>query len=201
MADTGEVTALLAAIREGDRDRMDQLFELVYGELRRLARSRRRRWVGDYTLNTTALIHEAYLKLVAGERADWQNRAHFYGVAATAMRHILVNYAERAHAAKRGGDAERVELDEEQLVSADAIEEVLAVHQALARLECLSERQAKVVECRFFGGLEVAETAEALGVGTATVKRDWKVACAWLLRELSGEGLPGLASRLGARAG
>jgi len=177
---------------------MDQLFELVYGELRRLARSRRRNWVGDYTLNTTALIHEAYLKLVGGGEAHWQNRSHFYGVAATAMRHILVNYAERARAEKRGGsEAERVELDEQQLVSPDSIEEVLAVHEALARLEKLSERQAKVVECRFFGGLEVTETAEALGVGTATVKRDWKVACAWLLRELGGQGLRGLPARLG----
>ena len=197
MPTTGEVTVLLAAIREGDRDQMDQLFELVYGELRRLARSRRRNWIGDYTLNTTALIHEAYLKLVGGGKADWQNRSHFYGVAATAMRHILVNYAERARAAKRGGEAERVELDEQELVSADAIEEVLAVHEALARLEKLSERQAKVVECRFFGGLDVAETAEALGIGTATVKRDWKVACAWLLRELGGRGLSRLPARLG----
>lgn len=186
-----DVTGILRAIRDGDREAIDDLFQSLYEELRNVARQQRRRWEGNYTLNTTALIHETYLKLVDQEEADWRDRSHFYATAATAMRHILVNYAERRKAAKRGGGQTRVPLSEVERapgepnpVSAETATEVLALHGALERLEKLSERQCRVVECRFFAGLPIPETATALGVSSATVKRDWAAASAWLYREL-----------------
>lgn len=186
-----DVTRILRAARDGDREAIDDLFQGLYDELRNVARRQRRRWEGNHTLNTTALIHEAYLKLVDQERADWRDRAHFYATAATAMRHILVNYAERQQAMKRGGGRTRVPLNEVTQVArgpnpvpAETAEEVLALHGALQRLEKLSERQCRVVECRFFAGLPIPETASALGVSPATVKRDWAAASSWLHREL-----------------
>lgn len=185
------ITGILRAARDGDREAVDGLFRNLYDELRAVARQQRGRWEGDHTLNTTALIHEAYLKLVDQEKADWRDRAHFYATAATAMRHILVNYAERRHAAKRGGGQPQIPLSAvadalggPNPVPAETAAEVLALHDALQRLERMSERQCRVVECRFFAGLPIPETAAALGVSPATVKRDWAAASAWLYREL-----------------
>jgi RNA polymerase sigma factor (TIGR02999 family) len=170
---------------------VNKLFGEVYAELRRLARGQRRRWRGEETLNTTALIHEAYLKLSAGRAERWENRGHFLAVAATAMRQILIDHMRQARAEKRGGDREPSPLTVSALpdVPPASGEELLALDAALQRLEALDARQARIVECRFFGGFDVEETAEAVGVSTATVKRDWRVARAWLYREL-GAGAP-----------
>src|SRR5690606_16367285 len=148
-----------------------------------LARHHRARWHGNDTLNTTALVHEAYLKLVGGEDG-YAGRAHFLAVASKAMRHVLYTYAERQAAQKRGGGAADLPLDEAALVPPHRAEAVVALEEALARLEVVDERAARVVECRFFGGLEVEETAEALGVSARTVTRDWAAARAWLYGEL-----------------
>jgi len=188
---------LLDAVASGDTGALDELFELVYEELHALARAQRARWDGDYTLNTTALVHEAYLKLFrhrsapsdqgAGQASAWNDRSHFLAVAARAMRQILVNYARRGRAAKRGGGVRPVTLDESMLPTPEAAEEVLALDEALERLEVLSPRQAKAVECRFFAGLTHEDTAAALGMSVATVKRDLNLANAWLFRELGQE--------------
>lgn len=186
------VTRLLGEVRGGDRHALGELFTLVYDELQVLARRQRRRWNGDYTLNTTALVHEAYLKLVDRSRIGVESRAHFYALASRAMRHLLCNYARGKRARKRGGDLRRVPLDGEQLPAGraaphDETSDLLAaLDDALRRLEELEPRQGKVVECRFFGGMTVEETATALGVSPRTVKRDYAVAQAWLHRELEG---------------
>lgn len=186
------VTRLLVEVRRGERDALGELFTLVYDELQVLARRQRRRWNGDYTLNTTALVHEAYLKLVDRSRIGVESRAHFYALASRAMRHILCNYARGKRARKRGGDLRRVPLDEGRLpadraVPPDRTSDLLAaLDDALRRLEELEPRQGRVVECRFFGGMTVEETATALGVSSRTVKRDYAMAQAWLHRELEG---------------
>jgi RNA polymerase sigma factor (TIGR02999 family) len=179
-----EITARLRSAGAGDREALNEVFELVYEELRHRARAQRRRWSGDETLDTTALVHEAYLKLVDQSSASWNDRAHFLAVAARAMRHVLVNYAEQRRAAKRGGGAKHVLLDDHNPVSEEVAEEVLALHEALDRLAAASERQARVVEARFYAGLSIDETADALGISPATVKRDWALASAWLHREI-----------------
>ncbi len=184
MESSEEITARLRAAQQGDRQALDEVFAVVYGELRRLAQAQRRRWSGDNTLDTTALVHEAYLKLVDQSQAQWNDRAHFLAVASKAMRHILVNYAEQRRAAKRGGGAQTVPLDDANPVGEQAAEEVLALHEALERLAEVNERQARVVEARFFAGLPIEETAAALAISPATVKRDWKLASAWLHREI-----------------
>jgi RNA polymerase sigma factor (TIGR02999 family) len=175
-----------------DRASLDDLFGLVYEELRGLARRQRRRWQGDDTLNTTALVHEAYVKLVAQKRLAVASRDHFLALAARAMRHILCNHARAAGARKRGGDLERVSLQPAH-VGADAdaqlddhADVLVVLDDALRRLEHIDERRSRVVECRFFGGLTVEETAAALGMSARTVKRDWQVAQAWLQREIAG---------------
>lgn len=178
------VADLLAGARASDKGALEELFELVYEELHALAHAQRRRWSGNYTLNTTALVHEAYLKLAGSTARSWKDRAHFLAVAARAMRQILVNYAERQSAAKRGGEAVVLPLEAAQPASPATAEEILALDEALGRLESRSRRQARVVECRFFTGLDVTETAEVLGVSAATVKRDWALASAWLYQEL-----------------
>jgi RNA polymerase sigma factor (TIGR02999 family) len=178
------INELLAAARHGDRSALDQVFDSVYGELRRLARSQRRRWQGDTTLSTTALVHEAYVKLVDQNHAQWNDRAHFLAVASKAMRHVLVNYAEQRLAQKRGGGAPHVPLDEANPVTEEAADEVLALHEALDRLAQVNRRQVQVVESRFFAGLSIEQTAEVLGISPATVKRDWQTAGAWLHREI-----------------
>jgi RNA polymerase sigma factor (TIGR02999 family) len=183
-----DVTSVLQAVRSGDARAADALFSAVYGELHQIARGQRFRWGGNETVNTTALVHEAYLKLVKQEEVDWASRAHFFAVAAKAMRHILINYAERQVAAKRGGGAVHVQLGDEELVAPEAAEELLALNEALDRLARVHERSSRVVECRFFGGFGVRETAETLLVSQATVERDWAFASAWLRRALGGGG-------------
>jgi RNA polymerase sigma factor (TIGR02999 family) len=186
--DPGEVTVLLQQAAEGDRQALDSLFDSIYGELKRLARIQRSRWTGDETLNTTALVHEAYFKLVGASPSSWNDRAHFFAVASRAMRQILVGYAERRIAAKRGGGAEMVPFDVANPVAPEVAEDILAMHEALDRLAELEERQSRVVEYRFFAGMSVRETAELLALSPATVKRDWAVASAWLRREMAASG-------------
>jgi RNA polymerase sigma factor (TIGR02999 family) len=181
----GEITQLLKAHASGDPDALDELFPMVYENLRRMARRRMRRERTGHTLSTTALVHEAYLKLVDFDRIDWQDRNHFFALASRVMRNVLVDYAVKRKAEKRGGDRDRVPLREGDAVSEVNLGEVLAVHQALQRLQKVDERQVRVVECRFFGGLTIDETSEALGVSPATVGRDWRMARAWLNRELT----------------
>jgi RNA polymerase sigma factor (TIGR02999 family) len=177
-----QITQLLVAWSSGDQAALDELMPLVYGELRRIARRYMAGQPTGHTLQTTALINEAYLKLVGQEDKRWQNRAHFFGVAAQAMRHILVDYARARHAAKRGGEARAVSLDD--LATTEKTAELLALDDALKSLAELAPRQSQVVELRYFGGLSVEETAEVLKVSTVTVTRDWRMAKAWLLREL-----------------
>ncbi|MGH9433128.1 MAG: sigma-70 family RNA polymerase sigma factor [Terriglobia bacterium] len=186
MADApGEITLLLAQLREGHRQAESKLMPLVYKELRRLARRYMRAERPDHTLQPTALVHEAYLSLVGQRDKNWQNRAHFFAMAAQQMRHILVDHA-RAHLAeKRGGDQAKLELDEALAHSPQQKMEVLALDEALDRLAQRDPRQAQTVELRFFGGLSEAEVAEVQGVSTRTVKRDWTVARAWLYKEIS----------------
>ena len=159
-------------------------FRQVYAELQTLARQQRRRWNGNLTLNTTSLVHEAYLKLIGSDR-DYASRAHFLSVASTAMRHILITYATRQSTLKRGGGQVPLQLNEDiMLVPEHRTDELLALDEALTRLARVDPRAAQVVECRFFGGLDAEETAEALGVSRRTVTRDWRAARAWLFAEL-----------------
>ena len=193
---TPGVTRLLRAHVAGDPDALAQLLPRVYDELQRIARGRLRHERADHTLSTSDLVHEAYLELAPLDRVDWQSRAHFYAVASRAMRNVLVVHAERRGAAKRGGGARAASLHElldEQLPAAERpLDDLIAINDALARLEAIDPRKARVVECRFFGGLSLEETAEALGSSPATVSRDWAFARAWLHRELAaGEEPPG----------
>jgi RNA polymerase sigma factor (TIGR02999 family) len=180
-----QVSHLLRRWSDGDSEALDQLMPLVYGELRRMAR----RYMGQqpvgHTLQTTALIHEAYLRLVGQEEKRWENRAHFFGVAAKAMRHILMDYARTQNRAKRGGGAPQVSLDEALTFCAERSAELVALDDALNELAKLDERQSKVVELRFFGGLTEEEIANVLKVSPRTVSGDWSIARSWLLRELS----------------
>jgi RNA polymerase sigma factor (TIGR02999 family) len=185
MTQADEITRLLAVARDGDPLVLDELFSLVYDQLKALSQARRARWRGDYTLQTTALVHEAYVKLVGGQSIDWESRGHFFAVASRAMRQILVTYAERRRTQKRGGGAVLVPLDEANPVAPDVAEELLALNDALERLAEIDERRHRVVEYRFFAGLTIDETAEAMGVSRATVSRDWTLASAWLRREVS----------------
>jgi RNA polymerase sigma factor (TIGR02999 family) len=180
-----EVTQLLNQWSNGDQAALDKLMPLVYGELRLMARRYMARQNPGHTLQTTALINEAYLKLVGQEEKHWQNRAHFFGVAAQAMRHILVDYARARQYAKRGGGEQAVSLDEALTVSHERAAELVALDDALQELAKVDPRKCQVVELRFFGGLSVEETAEALKISEVTVMRDWSLAKAWLRRELS----------------
>ena len=183
----GEITRLLRAHAAGDTDALNDLLPLVYEELRRMAHRRMRGERAGHTFGTTALVHEAYLELVDLDRVDWEDRTHFFALAARVMRNVLVDYAVKRTAEKRGGDRDRVPLREADAAVEVDLTDVLAVHQALERLEDIDERQARVVECRFFGGLTIDETAETLDVSPATVGRDWRVARAWLNRALTTE--------------
>jgi RNA polymerase sigma factor (TIGR02999 family) len=178
------ITELLSAWQEGDEGARDRLVPLVYEELRRLAHHYLRQERPGHALQTTDLVHETYLRLVGQEKVRWQNRSHFFGVAAQLMRRILVDHARSLRRRKRGRDWHRVEFNEAALVSPEKASEVLAVDEALRRLEALDARKSRVVELRFFGGLTVEETAEALGMSTATVARDWEAARGWLYHEL-----------------
>ena len=185
----GEVTLLLIEMRLGNKDALDRLMPLVYAELRRLAGHYLRGERIGHTLQPTALVNEAFLRLVGQNRADWQHRGQFIGVAAQLMRRILVDYARQRAAGKRAGCA--VTLDEERLspgAGIDRTEEILAVEEVLGRLTELDPQQAHIVELRYFGGLSVDETAEALAISPRTVKRDWAMARAWLRAELAERG-------------
>ncbi len=165
---------------------LDALYPLVYGELRALAHRHLRGERPDHSLGTTGLVHEAYLKLSRLDRVRWMNQSHVLGVAAQAMRRILVDHAAARRADKRGGGRDQVALDDAMAMAESRGEELLALDEALVALAGVEERLARVVECRFFGGMSIEETAEALGISTATVKRDWTIARAWLNRELTG---------------
>jgi len=180
-----DVTRLLLAWREGDENALARLIPVVYDELRRLAASYMRRERPDHTLQPTALLNEAYLRLIDQTRVAWQGRAHFFGIAARMMRRILMDHARQHKAAKRGSGGRKLPLDEalEEPMRQDL--DLLALDEALTRLEELDPRQSRVVELRFFAGLEVTEVAEVLAVSPATVKREWAVARVWLHREIS----------------
>jgi RNA polymerase sigma factor (TIGR02999 family) len=181
-----EVTQLLVAWRNGDQDARDELMPLVYQELHRLAHQYMSRERPGHTLQTSALVNEAFLRLADQRDVQWQNRAHFIGIAGQMMRRILVDYARNRGYAKRGGSALQVSLDEELIVSEERSAEVVALDDALQSLARLDERKSRLVELRFFGGLSIEETAEVLGVSPGTVMRDWTLAKAWLRREMSG---------------
>lgn len=186
-----QVATLVEAVAAGDREALDALFPLVYEELGRLAHRQRRRWDGNFTLTTTALVHEAYLKLAGQRQLPTESRAHFLAVAARAMRHILCNYARDRRRQKRGGGQPHVSLDQADPADGSALElsaaqadRLAGLDEAMRRFEGVAERQCRVVECRFFGGMSVEETAAALGMSPRSVKRDWAFARAWLLREM-----------------
>lgn len=180
-----EITRLLQDHRAGDREAFDRLVELVYPHLRRLARSRLRRGTSGETLRTTALVHEAYLRLAQQTGIQWDGRAHFFGVAARAMRQIIVDHARSRTAAKRGGGQARLSLDETDIAVEEQSHTILLLDTALDRLADLDQRLCRVVECRFFAGLTEQETAAALDLSRATVQRAWVKARAWLRRELA----------------
>lgn len=173
-------------MEEDDRQSLEALLPIVYQELRRLAAAYVRRERGGYTLQPTALVHEAYLRLLKDKPDRWQNRAHFCAIAAHSMRQILIERARARDAQKRGGERQRVTLDEGLLRGGERSIDLIALDQALERLAALSPEQARLVELRFFGGLTIDETAEAMDISPATVKRHWTVASAWLARELEG---------------
>jgi len=183
-AASAEVTTLLTQLVDGDPQAASRLVPLVYSELRQIAARFMRRERVDHTLQTTALVHEAYLKLVEQTPASWQNRAHFFAIAAQVMRHILIDHARGHGREKRGGGQTVIQLDEGLVFSPEQSSELLEVDAALQRLAELDPRQGKIVELRFFGGLTVDETAAVLGISPKTVKRDWSVAKAWLHGEL-----------------
>ena len=185
MADSAEnVTQLLRNWNQGDERAASELFPIVYEELRRLARRYMSHERPEHTLQTTALIHEAYLRLVDQRRTQWRNRAQFFAVAAQMMRRILVDYARRRAYQKRGGTSVNVFLEENALVAPERGQEIVALDSALGRLAAIDARKARVVELRYFGGLETQEIADVLGISAVTVTRDWKMARAWLRQEL-----------------
>lgn len=185
MSGAGNITQLLHAAADGDLAAGNALFETVYRELRKIAKAHRRRWRGNDTLNTTALIHEAYVKLADSNAAAYEDRSHFYATASKAMRQILINYAERIATAKRGGGAFRVTLSGNMPVTDDTLDDLLVIDKLLDQLEKTNERHCRLFECRVFGGMTIEETAAALKVSPATVKRDWSLLSAWVYREMA----------------
>jgi RNA polymerase sigma-70 factor, ECF subfamily len=185
VADTQRVLNLLAQMRRGSGEAAEQLIKLVYPDLRQLAAHFMRPERSDHTLQTTALIHEAYLRLLGSDSVEWQDRAHFLALMAGQMRRILVDHARKRNAQKRSGQEMRLALDHVEGLAPRRDEDLLAVHQALRRLEEVDFRASRVVELKFFGGLEDRESAEVLGVSVATLQRDWTFAKAWLLRQLA----------------
>lgn len=190
MATSGsqQITNLLLAWGQGDQAALEALMPLVYDELHKVAARHLRGQRPDHTLQTTALVNEAYLRLIDASQVQWQNRAHFFAVAAHLMRRILVDFARTRNYQKRGGGAQPVALDDAVIVAPERSADLLALDEALTRLQKLDERQARVVELRYFGGLSEEETAEALKVSVRTVRRDWNFARVWLHRELTGRG-------------
>jgi RNA polymerase sigma factor (TIGR02999 family) len=180
-----DVTQVLSQMAGGDPEALDRLLPVVYDNLRDLARRELRRERQDHTLSATAMVHEAYLRLVQLDNVSWEGRAHFFGAAAVAMRRILISYARTRNAQKRGAGAAHVPLEDVVVAARERPADVLALDEALERLKELDPRQASVVECRFFAGMSLDETAAALGISNATVRRDWALARAWLNRELS----------------
>ena len=186
-----EITVLLNALEKGEASAVDAIIPLIYNDLRDRARRFLQRERSNHTLNTTALVHEAYLKLVGQQEVNWKNRAHFFGVASLVMRRILINYAKQKKAARRGGGVIPQTFLEEFVITDERSDLILALDEALQRLAGMNERQGKVVELRFFGGLTHDEIAEVLGISEPTVRRDWRFARAWLNRELSLDGTAG----------
>jgi len=184
MSESQEVTQLLSALTHGEDGAASKLMAVVYEELRRLAGGYMRRERVDHTLQPTALVHEAYLKLIDQQSVNWQSRTHFFGIAAQLMRRILIDHARGHSRQKRGGEQKKVSLDEAFAFAEQQADELLAVDDSLNRLAEIDPRQARVVELRFFGGLSVEEAAEVLGVSPKTIKRDWSVAKAWLYADL-----------------
>jgi RNA polymerase sigma factor (TIGR02999 family) len=187
MSSSSQITGLLIEWCNGDREALEQLIPLVEKELRRLAHYYMRRENPGHTLQTTALVNEAFLRLTDQKRVQWQNRAHFFGIAAQIMRRILLNYSRDQNRIKRGGGAIHVLISDVDVISKERSFELIALDDALNRLALIDERKSKVVELRYFGGLSVEETAEVLKVSPITVTRDWNMAKAWLAREISNE--------------
>ena len=185
MTSSATITQLLIKWRNGDKAALDELMPQVYDELRRLANYYLRQERPDHTLQATALVHEAYLRLVGEDEIDWQDRAHFFGIAAVRMRQILVEHARSRQAAKRGGGEYRLSLGEADLLAERRDVNLLALDDALERLEALDPQKSRIVELRYFGGLTIEETSEALRISPSTVKRDWSMARAWLRSEIS----------------
>lgn len=183
-ATTGQITRLLREAEGGDQEKVDLLVQALYGELRRLASSYLRRERTGHTLQATALVNEAYLRLVEQDGTDWKNRGHFFAIAAQAMRRVLVDHARKSHAAKRGGSLPRLSLEQAIVYSKEQAGELVVLDELLQHLARIDPQQAQIVELRVFGGLTVEEAAEALGISPATVKRDWAMAKAWLAREM-----------------
>lgn len=186
--DAAEITRLLKESRDGNRAAMDVLLPIVYSDLRRIADSYLRRQAPGHTLQPTALLHEAYLKMVQNGQPDWRNRTHFFAVSASAMRQILVDHARAKNAAKRGGDAQKVPLDEAFHYRPERSGDLIALDDALKALAAFDERKSRILELRYFGGLSVEETAGAIGVSVATIGRELRFAEAWLKKELLGGG-------------
>lgn len=183
---SSDITQLLIELTGGREDVVDQILPVVYDELRRLAGSYLRRERSDHTLQPTALVHEAYMKLIDQKQVRWQNRAHFFGIAAQVMRRILMDHARKHKADKRGGSAEKLPIDEEILVvSNESSSQLLALDDALKTLAQMDPDKAKIVELRYFGGLSIEETAEVMGVSVPTINRHWKLAKAWLYGQLA----------------
>jgi len=187
MQGPGDVTGLLLAWRNGDESALQRLMPVVYDELRRVARRCLRRERAGHTMQTTTLVHEAYLRIIDAGRVEWQDRTHFFALAARVMRRVLVDEARKRHFQKRGGEFIRVSLDQAMIVSAQRDAELLALDEALERLAAFAPRKCRVIELRFFGGLSIEETGGALGISADIVKREWRTAKLWLLRELSCE--------------
>ncbi|MFO8098952.1 MAG: sigma-70 family RNA polymerase sigma factor [Salinibacter sp.] len=179
-----EITQLLQALSDGQTSALDDLMPLVYDELRRIARHRLRSERDTHTLQTTDLVHEAYERLVDHHAVDWNDRSHFFSVAARAMRQVLVDHARRKHAQKRGGNAPHIAIEEATIEGTSPAQSLLAINDALEQLEARAPRQGKVVESRFFAGMTIKQTAHMLDVSPSTVKRDWRAARAWLARAL-----------------
>jgi len=185
---SSEVTGLLEDWKQGDAAALQKLTPLIYDQLRRIAHRYAQRERNGNTLQTTALINEAYLRLAGGEKHDWQNRSHFFAVTAQVMRHILIDHARRRRFAKHGGELQQVPIEEASLMAAERAAELIALDEALAEFALLDSRKARVVELRYFAGLSLEETADAVGVSLMTVRRDWQAAKAWLYRRLKHEG-------------
>jgi len=183
-----DITGLLRIWRQGDGTALETLVPLIEGDLRRIARQRLARRHPDNTFTTTSLVQEVFVRLAGNSPRDWQGRAHFFALCAAIMRNVLVDHARANSCGKRGGGSRPVPLDEGLAVCPDRMEDLISVHDALEKLTEIDDRKARVVEMRFFGGMSVQETAEALGVSPETVTRDWRIARMWLLRHMSGSG-------------